>query len=190
MYSIRAGRTANCNVITPTQIPKLWNQNHDSFLTYRFFTEWVLYHCVVLKALSRRSAASPGETSPCATLRSISGSAARTSGCSWKWRRAFSWIRLHSQTFCCSRLRVWSSPLDNTASRYCSMMSQSSGTPCPVWEETRTTWPWRHRERERERESHTDAITWTLRKRWFYQGFFGCIVLHIIFNGFSSWRTL
>ncbi len=92
------------------------------------------------KALRSRSAASPGEMAPLVTLSSRWGRASLTLGWSWKWRRTFSWIKLHIQTFCWALRRPCNSPLANMASRYDSILAQTSGMPSLVCEEARTTW--------------------------------------------------
>lgn len=92
------------------------------------------------KALRSRSAARPGEMAPLVTLPSRWGRASLTLGWFWKWRRTFSWIKLHIQTFCWALRRPCSSPLANMASRYDSILAQTSGMPSPVCEEARTTW--------------------------------------------------
>lgn len=92
------------------------------------------------KALRSRSEASPGEMAPLVTFSSRCGRASLTRGWFWKWERTFSWIRLHIQTFCWAFRRPCSSPLANLASRYDSILAQTSGMPSPVWEEARTTW--------------------------------------------------
>lgn len=92
------------------------------------------------KALRSRSAARPGEMAPLVTLSSRWGRASLTLGWFWKWQRAFSWIKLHIQTFCWALRRPCSSPLASMASRYDSILAQASGMPSLVCEEARTTW--------------------------------------------------
>lgn len=92
------------------------------------------------KALRSRSAARPGEVAPLVTLSSRWGRASLTLGWFWKWRRTFSWIKLHIQTFCWALRRPWNSPLASIVSRYDSILAQTSGMPSLVYEEARTTW--------------------------------------------------
>lgn len=92
------------------------------------------------KALRSRSAARPGDMEPLVTLSCRSGRASRTLGWFWKWSSTFSWIRLHIHTFCWALRRPCSSPLANMASRYDTILAQTSGMPSLVCEEARTTW--------------------------------------------------
>lgn len=96
-----------------------------------------------VKALRSRSAASPGEMAPLVTLSSRWGRASLTPGWFWKWHRTLSWIRLHIHTFCWAVRLPCSSPLASAASRYASILAQTSGMPSKVCEEARTTCGWR-----------------------------------------------
>lgn len=92
------------------------------------------------KVLRSRSAARPGETAPLVTFSSSCGRAPLTPGWFWKWRRTFSWIKLHIQTLCWARRRPCNSPLASMASWYDCITAQTSGMPSLVCEEARITW--------------------------------------------------
>lgn len=90
--------------------------------------------------LSSRSAARPGDMAPLVTFSSSWGRAPLTPGWLLKWRRTFSWIKLHIQTLCWACRRPCNSPLASMASWYDCIATQTSGMPSLVCEEARITW--------------------------------------------------